>query len=113
MKKLLVLATLAAALATPFAAQAETPKGQRIYISLAGADLSNPAAADAAIRRIEAAVRPMCTEPGVSNGRTVAGCVREVTRDALKNLRIQELETAFQRGSAPTAPVPPSPVSQG
>jgi UrcA family protein len=95
MKKLLILAAL---LTAPVAAHAEP--AQRLMISSAGLDLSKPADAAAMIRRIEAAARPMCMAPGFANRRSTAGCIHDVTRDAVRNLRIPELNTAFEQRSA-------------
>ncbi len=98
MKRLLILAALVAA---PLSAQAETPRTTRIEVSSVGLDLTNPTDAAAMILRIEAAVRPACVAPGFASGRTTARCIREVTADAIKKLQIPELHTAFQRRSAP------------
>lgn len=100
MKNLLILAALAAA---PMAAHAEPAPPQQVHISSQGLDLTNPADAAVMVRRIESAVRTMCVAPGFAAGRTTAGCVRDVTRDAVRNLRIPELSTAFQRRSVPVA----------
>jgi UrcA family protein len=101
MKKLLVLAAL---LAAPLAAHAEPAKVLRFEVSTAGLDLRNPADAAVMIRRIEAAVRPACTSPTPLHPTTTA-CLRTLTRDAVKNLRIPELSVAFEHRSAPVAPV--------
>lgn len=102
MKRLLILAALVAA---PLSAQAETPRIKQIEISAAGLDLTNPADAAKMILRIEAAVRPACVAPGFASGRSTARCIREVTADAIKNLQIPALHVAFQRRSAPGATV--------
>jgi UrcA family protein len=99
-KKLLILAALIAAPVPAFADPAQTTK---IQISSAGLDLADPADAAAMIRRIEAAVRPMCVAPGFANGRSTAGCVNEATRKAVKNLRVPELDTALARRSTPVS----------
>jgi len=98
MKKLLILAALIIA---PLPAFAEAPQGQQVHISSAGLDLGNPQDAAAMIRRIEAAVRPMCVAPGFAAGRSTAGCIRDVTKDAVRSLRIPELTTALEQRSAP------------
>lgn len=96
MKKLLILA---AVLAAPLAAHAETAAPQ-IHVSSAGLDLSNPTDAAVMIARIEAAVRPICMAPGFSNRRSTAGCIKDITRDAVRNLRIPELNVALERRSS-------------
>lgn len=101
MKTILLLAALVAA---PLAAHAETAQPQRTQVSMAGLDLRNPADAAIMIQRIEAAVRPICVAPGVANHRTTAGCIREVTREAVKSLRIRELNLAFEQRSKPKSP---------
>lgn len=101
MKNLLILAALVAA---PLAAHAEPAQAPRAQVSMAGLDLRNPADAAVMIQRIEAAVRPICVAPGVANRRSTAGCIREVTREAVKSLRVPELNLAFEQRSAPTSP---------
>lgn len=102
MKKMLILAALIAApLALPLAAQAETAKVPPIQISTAGLDLRNPEDAAALIQRIEAAVRPICVAPGVAMRTTTAGCVRKATARTVKDLRIPELTQAFKQRSQP------------
>ena len=106
MKKLLLLAALVAApLAAPVAAHADPAKALKLQISTAGLDLRNPEDAVALLGRIEAAVRPVCVAPGFANGRSTAGCIRDMTRDAVRNLRIPELTFALQRRSSPSNPV--------
>lgn len=102
MKNLLVLAAL---LAAPLAAHAEPAAPVQIRISSVGLDLSNPADAAAMIGRIEAAVRPACVTPGVSGARTTAGCVREITGDAIRRLGLPQLELAFNHRARPGNPV--------
>lgn len=100
MKTLLILAALVAA---PLAAHAETNKSPQVAISSQGLNLRNPADAATMIRRIESAVRTMCAAPGFASGRSTAGCVRDLTKDAVRNIRIPEVTTAFKRSPAPAA----------
>lgn len=95
MKKLLILAALIAA---PLAAQAETATPQPIQISMDGLDLSNPQDAAVLIQRIETAVRPICIAPGVAMRTTTTGCIRKVTRQTIENLGVPEVSLAFKQG---------------
>ena len=70
-----------------------------------GLDLNNPADAAVMIRRIESAVRVICVAPGYAAGRSTAGCIRDVTRETVKGMRIPELTLAFEQRSTPPAPV--------
>ena len=100
MKKLLILAAL---VATPLAAHADPARAQQVHISSEGLDLRNPADAAAMVRRIESAVRTMCVAPGFAAGRSTAGCIRDLTRDAVRNIRIPEVSTALQQRSSSPA----------
>ena len=99
MKKLLILAALVAA---PLAAHADPARTQQVHISSQGLDLRNPADAAAMVRRIESGVRTLCVAPGFASGRSTAGCIRETPRETIRNLRIPEVSTAFERLRATT-----------
>lgn len=97
MKKLLVLAAL---LAAPLA-HAEPARPLEIKISAAGLDLTNPADAADMIRRMEAAVRPLCVAPGFAIKQSSAGCMRDLMRTAVAKMKIPALTVALERRSAP------------
>lgn len=101
MKKLLVLAALVAA---PLAAHADPASPRQVHISSQGLDLTTPADAAVMIRRIESAVRVICVAPGYAAGRSTAGCVRDLTRQTVRNLRVPELNLALEHRSAPATP---------
>jgi UrcA family protein len=103
MKSLLILAALV--VAAPLAAHAETGRTPRALVSMAGLDLRNPADAALMIQRIEAAVRPICVAPGVAHRRTTAGCIQDLTRKTVKDLRVPELTLALEHRSASAKPV--------
>ena len=100
MRNFIILAGL---LAMPLTAHADPRVNQRIEVSFSGLELAKPADAAAMVSRIEAAVRPICIAPGFANGRTTAGCVRDLTRDAVKNLRIPQLTLAFENRAMPAS----------